>query len=323
MALELDLKDRKILFELDKDSRMSLSDLARKVRLSKEVVFHRLNNLVERKVILRFQAVSAAYRLGLTAYKIYLRLQDINKAEYDELQKFLVDNKDIFWVGNCKGRWDLIIAVWAKSIEDFFSIHDSIQEKYSRFIQEKQLSVSRNMTQYNRRWMLDSKDEVAEFDSGEKESQVKLDAEDQQILDLLTLNSREKIVDIAKKTGMASDKISYRIKKLEKEKIIRGYKCLFNIPLLGYSTCKSFIFFKNMSAQKKARFIEYCKRNPSVINIVFTFAPWDLEIEFNVKNYEEFYQIMDSIKNEFKDVVNYYDSVLITSEPKQVFLKTK
>ena len=40
--VELDLKDKKILFELDFDARQSYSEIAKKVRLSKQVVEYRI-----------------------------------------------------------------------------------------------------------------------------------------------------------------------------------------------------------------------------------------------------------------------------------------
>ena len=102
-AKELDLKDLKILFELDKDSRQSLTDIAKKTRLSKEVVFHRINKLVEKGYILRFQAVISTYRLGYQSYKIYLKLQNMTKEAKQQIQEYLIDNKDVFWIGNCQG----------------------------------------------------------------------------------------------------------------------------------------------------------------------------------------------------------------------------
>ena len=103
--MTLDLKDKKILFELDKDSNASFSEIAKKVRLSKEVVFHRINRLVEKKIILKFHTVPASYRFGLTAYKVYLRLSDISKENWDTLVNYLIKNKKVFWIGTCKGRW--------------------------------------------------------------------------------------------------------------------------------------------------------------------------------------------------------------------------
>ena len=320
MPIKIDLKDKKILFELDKNSRISISDLARKVRLSKEVVFHRLNKLVENKIILKFHTVSASYRFGLVAYKVYLKLQDISVEEYNELQKYLLQKNDVFWIGNSKGKWDLMFGVWATNIEQFFKVHDEILEKYSKYIQEKELSIGRKTLQYNRRWIYSDNTHPQEFDFGENESMINLDKDDKKILDMLVSNSRIKIVDIASQTKLSTDVVAYRIKKMEKEKIIRGYKCLFNAKELGYVTCKSFIFFKNITEEKKKTFLEYFKQIPQSVNAVITFAPWDAELMFEVDNFEHFYDIMEDIKEKFKEIIKYYESALITSEPKQSFM---
>lgn len=321
MRGKIDIKDNKILFALDKDSRIGLPELARQVGLSKEVVFHRLNKLVKKDIILRFHTVSASYRLGLIAFKVYLRLQDISKREYEGIERYLIACDDVFWVASCKGRWDLMFGVWARSIEDFFKIHDAILDRFSKHIQEKELSIGRRTVQYNRRWMYYDQLEPVEFDFGENEPSAKLDEEDHKILNILVDDSRTKIVEMAKKTGISSDMVSYRIRKMEQDRIIRGYKCLFNAKELGYVTCKSFVFFKNINEEKKRAFLEYFKMVPQSINVVTTFAPWDLELMFEVDDFEQFYVIMEDIKERFKDIVKFYESVLITSEPKQVFIK--
>lgn len=319
--MELDLKDKKLLFELDKNSRASLTDLAKKLKTSKEVIFHRLNNLVKNNIILRFHTVPSTYRFGLVGYKVYLRLHDISKEEFDKFIDYLQKSKDVYWIGISKGNWDLMFGIWAKDIEDFFIIHDKILEKFSKYIQDKELSVGRESLQFNRRWLYSDNSPILDFNFGERESQINLDEEDKSILDLLVKNSREKVVDLAEKTGLSPDVVSYRIKKMEKEKIIRGYKCLWNVSQLGFTTCKAFVFFKNISEEKKKGFIDYCRNIKNTINIVITFAPWDLEIMFETEDYESYFKIMDDIKEKFNDIIKLYDSVLITSEPKQIFTK--
>jgi DNA-binding Lrp family transcriptional regulator len=320
MSLKLDLKDKKILFELDKNSNASLGEIAKRVRLSKEVVFHRINRLIREKVILKFHTVPASYRFGVTAYKIYLRLSNISKENYEELIDYLIKNKEVFWIGTSKGRWDLMFGIWAKSVEDFFIVQDKIMDKFSKYIQEKELSISRESFQYNRRWFYHDSLDPTEFNFGEKETRVELDDKDQRILHLLTNNSRIKLIDIAEQLKLNPKVVAYRIKEMEKKKIIRGYKLLLNPTLMGFCTCKSFVFFKNINEEKKKNFIEYCKRLPNMINIVITFAPWDLEMMFETKTYEEYFKIMDEIKEQFKDIIKIYDSVLISSEPKQNFI---
>ena len=52
---------------------------------------------------------------------------------------------------------------------------------------------------------------------------VKIDLKDRKILYELDLNSRQSLTAIGKKVGLKKDVVSYRIKKLEDEGIIKNY----------------------------------------------------------------------------------------------------
>jgi len=278
--ISLDLKDKKILYELDKNSRITLSKLARKIRLSKEVVFHRINNLIKKGCILRFQAIISTYRLGYRSYKIYFKLQNLTSDARKKIEKFLVDENNVYWIGNCQGRWDMIIAVWARNFQEFGKLEDRILNKFSNYIQDKQVSISRKTMQFNRRWFY-SDNERVETDFGEDLEEVKLDEIDLTILKHLAENSRIRIIDLAEKIKTSITIIRYRLKQLEEKRIILGYKYSLNPKLLNYETCKSFIYFKNINEEKRDKLINYCKNILNVINIVMTMGSWDMEIEFD------------------------------------------
>ena len=320
MGIKLDLKDKKILFELDKNSRASLPEIAKKVGLSKEVVFHRINRLKKENVILKFLAVPATYRLGLTGYKVYLRLNNASKENIDNFVKYLKKEKSVYWTSICKGRWDFIFGIWAKNIHEFFIVYNKMLDKFSKYIQEKELSITVENIQYNRKWFYSDNSSRKEFTFGEKEEKVEIDEKDQKILDILVNNSRAKSIDIAEELNLSPKVISYRIKELEKKGMIKGYKVLLNSNVMGFNTYKAFVFFKNIDEERKKEFINYCKSLPNVINIVVTFASWDLEIMLETEKDKEYYEIMDDIKERFKDIVKLYDSVLISSEPRHKYL---
>jgi Lrp/AsnC family transcriptional regulator, leucine-responsive regulatory protein len=317
---KLDIRDRKILFELDKNSRMSLTNLAKKLKTSKEVIFHRINNLKERNILLQCHAILGNYRFGLMLYKIYLKFSNVSSKEEIEILDYLKSNQHVMYLANSRGRWDLMIGIWAPNLENFYSVNNEIINKLSKYIQDRGVSISMKTTQFNRRYLYSDGSEPCEFDFGENKPQVKIDKEDRKILDILTQNSRTKLTQIASQTGISTDMVRYRIKKLENEKIITGYKCLFNSEKLGFVTCKSFIFFENINEIRKKEFLNYCKTLPNVINLVDTFAAWDLEIMFEIESFEEFYKIMDKLKNKFKDIIKFYEGMLIYQEPKQIFI---
>jgi DNA-binding Lrp family transcriptional regulator len=149
---------------------------------------------------------------------------------------------------------------------------------------------------------------------------TKLDKIDLKILRCLANNARIKITDLAKKVNASVTVARYRLKKLEKNKVILGYKYALNPKLLGYETCKAFISFKDITEEKRKALINYCKLNPNIINIVITIGPWDMEIELEVKNFEEYYKIMNDIREKYNSIMKSYESVLFSSEPKQSFV---
>ena len=88
MAVKLDQKDRQLLFELDLNSRQSLPQLARKLRLSKQVIDYRIKRLFQNKIINYFYTIISSTNLGYTQYKIYLKFQNLTpKKEEEYLQK--------------------------------------------------------------------------------------------------------------------------------------------------------------------------------------------------------------------------------------------
>lgn len=320
---KIDLKDKKIMFELDKNSRISLSELAKKVELKKETVFHRLNNLINKQIILQFHTITALYRFGQKSYKIYLKLQSLSPNTRKSIINNLQKNEKIFWIGDARGKWDIIIGIWAKSLEGFFLIHDDILNKHSKYILEKEVSISRKNTQLNRKWLYDDKSPRKIFTFGEDEAPTELDKDDKNILDKMSTNSRIKIIDISEKTNLLPDKITYRIKNMEKKGLIRGYKCLLNTHKLGFITTKTNIYFKNISNKRKEEFFDYLKTLPNVIYFLETFASWDVEIGFEVEKDENLYLIMDNLSDKFKDIIHHYDNTAILEEPKQEFILTK
>ena len=54
---KLDLLDRKILYELDRNSRRSASEIAKKVRVHRNVVNFRINRLIEKGIIREFVTI--------------------------------------------------------------------------------------------------------------------------------------------------------------------------------------------------------------------------------------------------------------------------
>ena len=67
MNMKFDYYDKKILFELDKDARITTSSLAKKIRKSKQFVDYRIKRLEQEKIISGYISVIDYSRLGYTS----------------------------------------------------------------------------------------------------------------------------------------------------------------------------------------------------------------------------------------------------------------
>ena len=78
--------------------------------------------------------------------------------------------------------------------------------------------------------------------------------------------------------------------------------------------CKAFVYLQNPAKKEYDLLIEYCLKHPNVTAISKMVGAWEMEIEMEVKNFDEFYRIMNQIKSQFKNVVKSYEAVTITRE---------
>src|SRR3989339_1608785 len=138
----LDLKDKKILVELELNSRRSNNQIAKKVNLSKEVVKYRIDRLLEKGVILRFNTIINYFKLGYSKYKLYLRFTNIDKNKLEEIGKYFNSHKNTEWVVLTTGRWDLITSFIVHNVNEFDDEIQFFLNQFSVFIQEKAVTTT-------------------------------------------------------------------------------------------------------------------------------------------------------------------------------------
>jgi len=112
-------------------------------------------------------------------------------------------------------------------------------------------------------------------------------------------NARSTILQLAKELNSTVKTIKARLKKLEKNQIITGYKTRLNITNLGL---QPYIAFISLGKHKKAdlrKFFTYCQMIPEVQYVIREIGKYDMELTFNVKDVNHFYNLIDKIRTEF------------------------
>jgi len=116
---ELDIKDRKLLYEIDLNARLGTSALARKIGLSQEGAFYRLQRLEKRDIITGYMTFLNFGKIGYTGYGVYARFQNVTKAQKKRIMDELKQDSNIYWIAEFGGRFDLAFAIIARNIIHF------------------------------------------------------------------------------------------------------------------------------------------------------------------------------------------------------------
>ncbi|VVB77566.1 HTH-type transcriptional regulator Ptr1 [uncultured archaeon] len=317
---KLDLKDRKILYELDLNARQPCSAIAKKVGLSTEVVNYRIKRLEEEKIITQYQIVLDLAKLGIIQFKIVLSFQHMDSEKLSNIIKRLESNKEVKWIASCKGNWDIIISAEAKSLQEINVLKDKIISAFSGYIREKAVSICYKSEVYNRDFLTNNKSLInRERILFEDNRKVEIDELDLKIIKELSENGRKPIVDIAYKLRESERVINYRIKQLIKNKIISGFRIAINYSKIGINFYKTFFYLENPKKERVEQLLNYFKSNKNIIHNVQVLGNWELEPEFEVNSEAEFDNILKDIRDKFSDTIKSIDILTISKEHKFVY----
>jgi len=315
MAFALTKKDREILFELSLNARISLTELAKRTRLSKQTASYRLNTLEKEKVILGYYAITNVYMLGMTHYRVFLKYQNMLPEKEKELMEFLQKNQKINWIAYLDGRLDLVFLIWAKNIREFEKTYDDITHRFGACIQERDFSIATKIEYLKYRFLTDkSGDSSIMF--GNCFSDCKLDDLEREVLNQLNKNGRETLVELARKTGSSPKVVKTKIDKLVKKGVIIVFNVKIDHHKIGYTHRKVFLDLNDNSKEKIKKLSAYLRNQKNVIYLVKPIGSHDFEFELITASNEEFHKMIKDLRMEFAENIKSHDSITIYSEPK-------
>lgn len=312
---------KKILYELGKNSRQSYKQISKNIKSKKEVIAYHINQLLEKEIITKFVPVFDLSRLGIITGKIYLRLAGLKEEQELKVLESLTKDKEISWIARSIGRWDLFLGIYSKNLNDFSRKKDEILSKLSKYVQDYDLAFIESGLVFNRDYLIGNQVSYRKefiFEQS-KISLDKLSSTEKQIIKLIKDNSRIETIEISKKLDLDARTISRNIKNLEKRGILQGYTVFLDLQKADLKLNKLCIYLKNYNEEKIREIVSYLKLNPCVIHIIKSLGKWELEAELENEDSDEIYDYINRLKNQFPESIKQIDLATIVQEIKLDF----
>ncbi len=321
MSVSLDRLDRRILFELDCNSRRSLSSLARQVRLGRDLVSYRIARLKEQGVLDNCTAMINPYKLDLTVYRTYLKLE-ADKERWAQFVRHLDLHPRTSWLTECYGRWDVVWNVLAATPKEVYDLQDVLFSKFSDIIVGYNVCTLVNYWRFPKKYLIGTsvddirgwQFELPEFTTGTTPLEHELDDIERGLIRLLSADATLSFVDLAEALKVTPAIAKYRTEKLEELGIIAGYRVNLNREALGQTLFTVQASPRDFVAENEAEFHKFCRVHPQITAYTQQLGDCKIEFEVEARDYAEFSKVIDEIRERFSRYLRSLDYLMVKKD---------
>lgn len=307
-------KDILILKQLLLDGRKSSSSISKEIDLGREIVNYRIKRLIKENLIVKFVPKINEKAINYQEYIILLKLNLEDELSKDQFIKQTIGNKYLVWTTKSEGGWDLVVRLYAQSIDEFKEKLQEILDLFSNVLanyytiissdeikEEEKENVSKNL--FDEITVSPTKD----FQKIKESAPILLDTKDKEILKILESDGRIQYKEIAEELEISSDTVKYRIDKMVSQGAIENFIPIINFNKLGLIHYAGILTFDFLNHQEEEEVNRKIKENPFVITAIKSLSKSEY---FLTLLFEKEYQI-EAFKEEIK---NHFGSKVKTLE---------
>lgn len=124
----LDNIDRQLISLLRADARTSVSELSKRVGVSRATIQNRLNRLEKEQVITGYTALVSPHINNTIALVRALMSLELNGCSVSTIKSKLLEEPAVSAIHTTNGRWDVIVELQSESLEAFDKILGHIRD---------------------------------------------------------------------------------------------------------------------------------------------------------------------------------------------------
>ncbi len=303
----MDVKDLRILYELDQNARQPLSRLAKRVGISKQTAGFRVARLVKRGVIAKFLTIMDVSKMGYANYKVFVRLQNMKPNDEKRLGRYLTRHPRVMFVAWCDGEFDLVFNLLAQTPHEAYAQIRNFESAFGPLIAEKQVAVMVSVEFFSRD--LPAHREFRRANRvryGSNPEPIELTKLDHAILEELGGDARVRAAAIARRQGVPQESVRNRIRAMEKAGVITHYMLVLDNAAIGREHLKILFSLKSLPRERETEFREFLKSELGAYFSAQLLGPYDWEVNLEPDDRKVFRRKLFRMKRNFGDIVRRY-----------------
>ena len=307
----MDALDKKLLALLDREGRITFSEMARALRHGRDIVEYRYRRAIESGLLKGVAPIIDPSALGLSAFKTYVRFV-APEDDRETLMKELRAHPNALCCALCHGPWDLVFNVAALSPHHFFQIRNEILKNSFGRIRDIAFSVITDMRHYLRKHLIVNPAPEWRIFAGEK--RIDLNDVDNIIIQNLLQDGRMSLAEIARRTNSSEGMVRNRIQHFEETGLIAGYRGVLNREAFGLSGYKLQIELLDFSPTTMNTIFDFAKNEVSCYQAMVQLGSWPCELNVEVRDNRHLSDIIIRLREAFPKTIGRVEVLMYEHE---------
>ena len=266
-------KDVLILKKLLEDGRASSSSISKEIDLGREIVNYRIKRLIKENLIVKFVPKVNEKALNYQEYIIFLKLNLEDEMSKDKFIKENIGNKYLVWTVKSSKGWDLIVRLYASSVNEFKLKLSEILEKFSDVLANYYTFISSEELKESEKEIIAKKVFDEDFSNDDfkilkNKEIISIDEKDKEILAILETDARIQYKEIADMVNVSSDTVKYRIDKMKEVGVIENISPIINLNKLGFNQYAGILKFRFLDKETEKKIDNFIIKNKIIVRAI-------------------------------------------------------
>lgn len=303
-------KDVLILQKLLEDGRKSSSSISKEIDLGREIVNYRIKRLIKENLIVKFVPKLNEEAMHYREYIILLKLNLEDELSKDQFIREKLGNKYIVWTVKSESGWDLVVRLYAESVDEFKEKLGEILENFSSVLASYYTIISSEEIKESEketiaRNLFDEEFVKKDFEVIKKEKTIaQLDDKDKEIIKLLETDARIQYKEIAEKLDISSDTVKYRIDKMRSQGVIENFAPVINFSKLGFIQMAGILKFQFLPESEEQEFKKFIAQQTCVTRAIKSLNSEEFFLNLLFEGEEELQTFKKEIQSQFGERIN-------------------
>lgn len=293
----LSKNERRVLAAMQHDSRITVAQIASKVRMRHHSVAYIVKELTERGVI-RPYLLTNPHAVGLTDYCIFFNYLGEGKRARQRIIDFCVNSQQVAYFAELSGPYQFSVSLFCHTIFEVTEFFSELSGLLPRSSFESSFALRLEFTQFLGKWA-DPKATPKILERTRVDKEIVLDETDRRIVGFYSQHADLPLKKIAEFAGVSESTVRNRVTQLEKNKVIHSFPHFVNVNAIGVTTFRIILSAQGIEQSFRNKLYKYMVAHPRSSAFVHCAGAWDFELNFDVENNSQMGEIIEDITDNF------------------------